>query len=134
MFSALLLMISTAALAQFALFYLRAVMTGVAAQPISEEVLAAAQVENDSMRGRDFGAFAQLHELTPNLQKGGSGLGVVKLYYHVVHTVGKVASGRMAGLANWAESERVLCARYAAVQIDRRLQANLEMAAAIRSC
>ena len=134
MFSALLLMISTAALAQFALFYLRAVVTGVAAQPISEEVLGAAQVENDSMRGRDFRAFAQLHELTPTLQKGGSGLGVVKLYYHVVHTVGKVASGRMAGLANWAESERVLCARYAAVQIDRRLQANLEMAAAIRSC
>jgi hypothetical protein len=134
MFSALLLAISTAALAQFALFYLRAVVAGVAAQPISEEVLAAAQVENASMRGRDFRAFAQLHELTPTLQKGGSGLGVVKLYYRVVHLVGSMASGRIAGLANWAERERVLCARYAAVQIDRRLQANLAMAAAIRSC
>ena len=134
MFSALLLVISTAALAQFALFYLRAVVAGVASQPISEEVLAAAQVGNGGMRGRDFRAFAQLHELTPNLQKGGSGLGVVKLYYQVVHTVGKLASGRMAGLANWAERERVLCARCVAVQIDRRLQANLAMAAAIRSC
>jgi len=33
-----------------------------------------------------------------------------------------------------AESERVLCARYAAVQVDRRLQANLALAASIRSC
>jgi len=48
--------------------------------------------------------------------------------------VGSMASGRIAGLANWAERERVLCARYAAVQVDRRLQANLAMAAAIRSC
>ena len=134
MFSALLLAISTAALAQFALFYMRAVVAGVAAQPISEEVLAAAQVDGGSLRGRDFPAFAQLHKLTPTLDKDGSGLGVVKLYYHVVHLVGSVASGRIAGLANWAERERVLCARYAAVQIDRRLQANLAMAAAIRSC
>jgi hypothetical protein len=134
MFSAMLLVISTAALAQFALFYLRAVVAGVAAQPISDEVLAAARVESGSLRGWDFRAFAQLHELTPTLETGGSGLGMVKLYYHVVHVVGNVASGRVAGLANWAERERVLCARYAAVQIDRRLRANLAMAAAIRSC
>ena len=134
MFSALLLVISIAALAQFALFYLRAVVAGVAVQPISEEVLAAAGVAKDSMRGYDFRAFAQLHRLTPTLQKGGSGLGVVKLYYQVMQVVGDMASGRMTGLANWAERERVLCARYAAVQIDRRLQANLAMAAAIRSC
>jgi hypothetical protein len=28
----------------------------------------------------------------------------------------------------------VLCVRYAAVQVDRRLQSNLALAAAIRSC
>jgi hypothetical protein len=37
-------------------------------------------------------------------------------------------------LAEWCERERVICARFAAVQIDRRLQANLAMAAALRSC
>jgi hypothetical protein len=134
MFSAMLLVISTAALAQFALFYLRAVVAGVAAQPISEEVLTAAQVQDGMLRGRDFRTFAQLHELTPNLQKSSTGLTLVKAYYRVIHTVGTMASGRMTGVANWAERESALCARYAAVQIDRRLQANLAMVAAIRSC
>jgi hypothetical protein len=134
MFSALLLAISSVALVQFALYYMRAVVAGVAAQPISAEVLEAAQLENGVLRGRDFRTLAQLHQLTPNLQKSGSGLGLVKAYYQMIHAVGNLASGRMAGLANWAEREQVLCARYAAVQIDRRLQANLEMAAAIRSC
>ena len=30
--------------------------------------------------------------------------------------------------------ERVICARYAAVQVGRRLQANLDLAASLRSC
>jgi hypothetical protein len=37
-------------------------------------------------------------------------------------------------VAEWCERERVICARYAAVQIDRRLQANLALVAALRSC
>ena len=134
MFSAMLLTISVAALAQFALYYLRAVVAGVAAQPVSDEVFAAARVEKGNLGGRDFRAIAQLHELTPNLQKGGSGLGLVKAYYQVMQAVGKVAQGRADALASWAERERVLCARYAAVKIERRLQSNMALAAAIRSC
>jgi hypothetical protein len=134
MFSALLLAISTAALAQFALYYMRAVVAGVAAQPISAEVLTAARVEDGVLRGRDFRTFEQLHELTPNLQKSSTGLSMIKAYYRLIHTVGTLATGRASFLANWAERERVLCARYAAVQIDRRLQSNLALAAAIRSC
>jgi hypothetical protein len=134
MFSALLLAISVAALAQFALFYLRAVVAGLAAQPISEEVLTAAQVQEGALEGRDFRTFAQLHELTPNLQNSSTGLTLVKAYYRLIQTVGTIASGRMTGVANWAERESALCARCAAVQIDRRLQSNLALAAAIRSC
>jgi hypothetical protein len=37
-------------------------------------------------------------------------------------------------LASWSERERLVCARYAAVQVDRRLQANLALAASLRSC
>jgi hypothetical protein len=33
----------------------------------------------------------------------------------------------------WSERERVLCARYAAVQIERRLQSNLAHAASFNS-
>ena len=37
-------------------------------------------------------------------------------------------------IAMWSERERVMCAQYAAVQVDRRLHANLEFAASMRSC
>jgi len=46
----------------------------------------------------------------------------------------KLASRFSQSMVEWTERERVLCARYAAVQIDRRLQANLALAASIRSC
>jgi hypothetical protein len=37
-------------------------------------------------------------------------------------------------LTAWSERERVICVRYAAVQVGRRLQTNLELAASLRSC
>jgi hypothetical protein len=134
MFSALLLTISIVALVQFAIYYVRSVVAGVAAQPISEEVMAAVSQNGSPLSGRDFGVVAKLHDLTPNLQKKSSGIGLVRAYFQVVHAIGQLASGRMASVANWAEGERMLCARYAAVQVDRRLQSNLALAAAIRSC
>lgn len=134
MFSAMLLAISILALGQFAVFYWRAVVAGIAAQPVSEQVLAAAKVGADTIRGEDFRSLAKLHDLTPDLSPRAAGLGFVPLYFKFIHAVGTLASGRISAIANWAESERVLCARYAAVQIDRRLQSNMALAAAMRSC
>ena len=134
MFSAMLLTISIVALAQFAAYYWRAVVAGIAAQPVSGQVLAAAHLDAGVLRGEDYRSLVQLHKLTPALCARRSGLGLVPLYFKFIHTLGILASGRVATLADWAENERVLCARYAAVQIDRRLQANLALAASIRSC
>jgi len=134
MFSALILAISIVALAQFGAFYWRAVVAGIAAQPVSGQVLAAANVNTGTLRGEDYRSLAQLHKLTPDICANSSGLGLVPLYFKLIHAIGKLASGRIAALAEWAESERVLCARYAAVQINRRLQSNLELAASMRSC
>jgi len=134
MFSALILAISIVALAQFAAFYWRAVVVGIAGQPVSGQVLAAASVDTGTLCGEHYSSLAQLHQLTPDICAKSSGLGLVPLYFKLVHAIGKLASGRVAALAEWAESERALCARYAAVQIDRRLQANLQLAASMRSC
>jgi len=134
MFAAMLLAISIVALSQFALYYWRAVLAGVAAQPVSERVLAAANLDTASMEGRDFEKLAGLHDLTPDLQTGGDGLTLVRAYYRVLEGLTAVSVVRIPSLAAWCEREQVICARYAAVQIDRRLQANLAMAAALRSC
>jgi len=134
MFSAMLLTISIVALAQFAVYYVRSIMAGVAAQPISQEVMAAVSLDGGPLSGRDFGIVAKLHELTPDLQKKSTGIGLVRAYFQVIHAIDRLASGRAAAVANWAEQERVLCVRYAAVQVDRRLRSNMALAASVRSC
>ena len=129
MFAAMLFTISAVALSQFALYYWRAVLAGAAAQPVSDRVLAAAHVQDGRFLPQHFETMAELHDLTPDLKPNQGGLGLVRVYYRLVQGLGMVPR-----LTAWSQRERVVCARYAAVQVDRRLQANLELAASLRSC
>ena len=129
MFSAMLFAISIVALSQFALYYWRAVLSGVAALPVSDRVLAAAHVEDGRWLPQHFETLAKLHDLTPDLQPKQRGLGLVRVYYRLLQGL-----GILPVLSAWSERERVICARYAAVQVGRRLQSNLELVASLRSC
>ena len=134
MFAFMLFLISTAALAQFAIYYWRAVMSGVAAQPISARVLGSVNAENGRLTGEHFPVLAELHELTPELHSSESGLSIVRAYYAFVHAGDALFGKHFPQFAAWSARERLVCARYAAVQIDRRLQANLALSASLRSC
>jgi hypothetical protein len=134
MFAIMLFAISTVALSQFGLYYWRAILTAVAGRPVSENVLAAASIANGRVTGRDFQTLAGLHELTLDLNPRSSGLGLVRLYYRIVDGVAAVAGKRMPAVAAWCDQELAVCARYAAVRIECRLQSNLQLAAAMRSC
>jgi len=134
MLSAMLFSIAMVALCQFALYYWRAVLTGVASQRISSRILEAANVEEQLLSGDHFRKLADLYALTPELRGKGGSLGFVGVYYHLLERLGQ-ASARFAPSAlRWSEREQLLCARYAAVQIGRRLEANLAQAASLRSC
>jgi hypothetical protein len=134
MFAAMLFAISIVALTQFAAYYWRAMLAGTAAQPISDRVLTAAGAQNGQVTGDDFPALVGLHELTPELRSSGSGLGLVRAYYSLVEGIKSLAGSSMPAVGAWSQRELAVCARYAAVQIDRRLQANLELAESLRSC
>jgi hypothetical protein len=134
MLAAMLFAISIVALTQFAAYYWRAMLAGAAAQPVSERVLAAAGVQNGEVTGQDFPALVGLHNLTPELRSGGNGLGLVRAYYSLVDGIASLVGRSLPAVGAWSERELAVCARYAAVQIDRRLQANLELAASLRSC
>jgi hypothetical protein len=134
MFSAILFTVSMVALAQFALYYWRAVLTSVASQPISSDILEAAQVAESALCGADFEKLASLLTLTPDLKQRSAGLGLVPAYFGIVGKISDLFGQISPALASWSEQERVLCARYAAVQVGRRLEANLAQAASIRSC
>jgi len=134
MFSAMLFTISIVALAQFALYYWRAILTGVAAQPIPREILEAVQVEESGLCGSDFEKLASLLTCTPELKGNHGGLGFVPTYFKVVGKISSLFGQLSPALASWGEQERALCARYAAVLVGHRLEANLVQAASIRSC
>ncbi|SRR6266851_6124849 len=134
MFSAMLLAISIVALSQFALYYWRALLAGVAAQPVSDRVLVAAQVDNGRLMPQHFQTLAGLHDLTPDLYPNRGGLGLVRAYYRVIEGLDAFVGKKIPAFTVWSEHERALCVRYAAVQVDRRLQANLDLATSLRSC
>jgi hypothetical protein len=134
MFSAMLFAISIVALAQFALYYWRAVIAGIAAQPISVDILEAVQTDEASLNGADFGKLASLLTLTPELKHSRGGLGLVPAYFKIVGKLSDLFGQLSPALASWSKHEQVLCARYAAVQVGRRLEANLAQAASMRSC
>lgn len=134
MFSAMLFAISLVALVQFALYYWRALLTGVASQHIAIEILEAAQVSESGPCAADFEKLASLLTLTPELKASHARLGFVPAYYKLVGKIAEFFGSVFPSLNAWSEQERILCARYAAVQIGRRLEANLAQAASIRSC
>jgi len=134
MFAAMLFAISTVAIAQFGMYYWRAVLASVASQPVSESVIAAISAENRALRAADFVQFVGIHALTPNLTPHGGGLGLVRFHYGLTRVLNMMVGVRVPAVAQWIEREGTICARYAAVQIDQRLQANMELAAALRSC
>ena len=129
----MLFAISTVAIAQFGMYYWRAVLASVASQPVSESVLAAISAENRPLRAADFVQFAGIHALTLDLTNG-KGLSLVRFYYGLTRALNMMVGVRVPAVAQWIEREGTICARYAAVQIDHRLQSNMEMAAALRSC
>ena len=134
MFSAILFSVAIVALLQFALYYWRAVLTGVASQAISNRILEAMEVEEANLSGAEFTKLASLYALTPELKRHGGGLGLVSAYYHVIGALGGFFERVAPAALGWSEREQTLCARYAAVQIGLRLEANLAEAASIRSC
>jgi len=133
MFATMLFAISIVALSQFVAYYWRAMLAGTAAQPISDRILVAIGVQNGQLTGQNFPTLLSIHDLTPELNSGSNGLFLVRVYYRIVDAINFLA-GRSPAIAAWSQRERTVCARYAAVQIDRRWQANLDLAASLRSC
>jgi len=134
MIAALLLVISLAAVAQFALFYWRAVLAGVAAQPLSERFREATQLGEVAMQAGNFDAIVNLNDMTPELKIGNGRLCAVRMYYNAVEALNRMAGKLMPQVGTWSEREMATCTRYVAVRVDQRMARNLECAAALRSC
>jgi hypothetical protein len=128
MIAAILFTVSTAALVQFALYYWRAIISGVAAQPVSDRIRTAAGITAPQIAAQDFHSILSLHDLSPDLRgPNGSFMGV-RTYYSVVKRIGSL----IPAMASWANGEMLTCSRYVAVLVDQHLERNMACAAQVR--
>lgn len=133
MLSALIFAISLAALAQFAVYYWRALMLGTASQTVSASVCQAARLAHSEPAASDFDTLVELDALCPDLSPAGRNTTLVRIYYSALS--GLSAAGRVfsSSLNAWASREMAACARYVAVRTSQRLERNALCYAAIRS-
>ena len=128
MIAVILFVMSAVALGQFGLYYWRAMLAGVAANPVSERVRAAAGIVDASIGAQDFRSILSLHDLAPDLRGPNGHFRGVRAYYSVVEKLGKI----VPAMASWANGEMATCSRYAAVLVDQHLQRNMVCAAQVR--
>jgi hypothetical protein len=133
MTAALMLVVSIAALGQFAILYLRAVLISVAEQPLSGWVNSASGIAPGFMQSREFDKLLVLSKMCPGLKAGDRRVNLVGIYYSLVAAIQHLTSKSLPACARWAETEMTTCTRFVAVVLDQRLAATQSVAAEIRS-
>jgi hypothetical protein len=125
--SILILVLSLAALMQFAAFAWRAAFLGVATAELPED-----RVKYISMSS--FEEASAYQRLCPEIGTGsGARLGTVGAYHSLLRFVTAIGDAILPPAAGWAQREMALCARYATVALVQRLERNQVVAAELAS-
>ncbi|MGD0907148.1 MAG: hypothetical protein ABSA96_06175 [Candidatus Acidiferrales bacterium] len=128
MIAAILFTVSVAAFSQFGLYYWRAVISGVAAQPVSDRIRVAAGISAADIGAQDFRNILKLKDLAPDLRGSTGSFAALRSYYAIVEKVGSF----FPATKRWSNSEMTTCARYIAVLMDRHMERNMACAAQMR--
>jgi len=128
MIPAIIFAVSVVAFAQFALYYWRATISGIAAQAISDRIRVAAGITHDGIGAQDFRSILILKDLSPDLRGPHGSFAAIRAYYAVVEKLGSI----VPAMASWANTEMATCSRYVAVLMDQHLERNIACAAQVR--
>jgi hypothetical protein len=132
MIAAFILVFSVAALLQFGISQWRAMWLTVAVRPLSDSLQAATGLNGSALRPEDFYLITKTsHYVSPAPRERNVWLREVGIYYRVVSAVQKIVGSHIPAVGQWAQSELLSCARYAAAVLDQRLNANLAYAASM---
>jgi hypothetical protein len=125
--SAFILVMSMAALIQFAAFTWRAAFLSVATAEIVENGLNAIELNN-------FEEATSYERLCPELGVGGGmRLGSVSLYHRFLQMLTSVGDAILPLASGWAQREMALCTRYTTVTLVQRMERNQMVAAELAS-
>jgi hypothetical protein len=132
MIAAFIVVLSVAALLQFAISQWRAMWTTIAEQPLSEYFTTATGIAGDEIRAEHFDLLTRISE-----QVGASGkrsnlwLKEVRIYYRTIRALNQFCEKQFPAFAAWANHELVACSLYAAATLDQRLNSHLAFASEV---
>jgi hypothetical protein len=129
MIAAFIVVLSIAALIQFAVAQWRAMWITVAEQPLSAFFTATTGVAIDQIGADHFDFLTRTFE-----QLGASGkqsnlwLKEVRVYYRTIRALKQFCEKQFPAFAAWANQELLACSLYAAATLDQRLSSHLAFA------
>jgi len=125
-----ILVISVAALMQFAAFTWRAGLLRVASEPLPSEV-GGAEISANLLQSKDFVDVSAYQQLCPQAGRdAGPNLRSVRLYHSFLQFMTRLSDSAAQG---WARREMALCTRYATAVLSQRIARNQALAAEIRA-
>jgi hypothetical protein len=124
----IILTVSVAGGAQFFLGYWRALLAGMAAQPLSDKFFVASGFQRAAMQAEDFGRLLSLHRLMPDVKSQPNTVWRLRVHYFAVRMF-----RALPAVGGWAQKEMATCSNCLAVMVDQRLLVNLACAAEVRS-
>jgi hypothetical protein len=134
--AAFILVISTAAMTQFAVFSWRASLLRTISEPLINEADGTLRPCLNLLSSSSFQeVLAVYRDICPDLRTGSaSNLRAVSLYYAVMRFLSRFGSSLIpAAGAGWTQREMALCTQYATVRLSQRLEHNVAWANEARS-
>jgi hypothetical protein len=134
--AAFILVISIAALTQFAMFAWRASLLRAVSEQYVNEADASLQPYPNRLRSTSFAEVKAVYrDLCPELKMSPTtNLRAVSIYYAVINLVGRVGSSILPAEGfSWTQREMALCTQYAKVRLSQRLERNISIVNQARS-
>jgi|ERR1700690_800299 hypothetical protein len=121
-----ILVLSVAALIEFAVSQWRSMWLTVASQPLSDCLQTATGISPEAITADHFEFLLHSNEqLSHSSKQGNRWLKEVKIYFRAIRTLDVVCQKSLPALSSWAKNELVSCAKFAAAVLDQRLNDNL---------
>ena len=132
MIAAFIVVLSAAALLQFAISQWRAMWITIAEQPLSEHFTTATGIVGDEIRADHFGLLTQMSEqVDASGKQSNLWLKEVRIYYRTIRALNQFCEKQFPAIAAWANHELVACSLYAAATLDQRLSSHLAFASEV---
>lgn len=133
--AAFILVISTSAMMQFAVFSWRASLLRTVSKPVVHEADATQQPYPNLLSSSSFREVATVYrELCPELTGSAPNLRAVSAYYALMGFLNRVGSSIMPAEGfSWTQREMALCTQYATVRLSQRLERNVTVINEARS-